>query len=58
MLEKGARGAEINRRMFETKSRSLMDLEQLAVGGVQYFYKGKCALFDRHTADDAGDGRQ
>ncbi len=44
MLEKGARGAEINRRMFETKSRSLMDLEQLAVGGVQYFYKGKCAL--------------
>ncbi len=44
MLEKGARGAEINRRMFETKSRSLMDLERLAVGGVQYFYRGRCAL--------------
>ena len=36
MLEKGARGAEINRRMFETKSRSLMDLESLAVSGVEY----------------------
>jgi phosphoesterase RecJ-like protein len=44
MLEKGARGAEINRRMFETKSRSLMDLESLAVSGVEYYYRGRCAL--------------
>lgn len=44
MLEAGARAAEINRLMFETKSRSRVAIERDVLGTVRYYFEGRCAL--------------
>lgn len=37
--------AEINRLMFETKSRARLELEKQALAGMQFYYGGKCSAF-------------
>ncbi|MBR5295265.1 MAG: bifunctional oligoribonuclease/PAP phosphatase NrnA [Clostridia bacterium] len=44
LMECGANAAEINVKMFETKTRTYAALERLALDGMQFFYDGKCAL--------------
>ncbi len=44
LMEAGASAAEINVKMFETKTRTYAALERLALDGMQFFYDGKCAL--------------
>lgn len=44
LMEAGAAAAEINVKMFETKTRTYAALERLALDGMQFFYDGKCAL--------------
>ncbi len=44
LMECGASAAEINVKMFETKTRTYAALERLALDGMQFFYDGKCAL--------------
>ncbi len=44
LMELGAAAAEINVRMFETKTRTYAALERLALDSMQFFYDGKCAL--------------
>ena len=44
LMEAGANAAEINVKMFETKTRTYAALERLALDGMQFFYDGKCAL--------------
>lgn len=44
MIECGADNARINTVMFETKTRTYVALEKLAVGGMRMFLDGKCAL--------------
>lgn len=44
MLEAGADAAGINRRMFETKSRSRIAIEKDVLNTVRYYFDGRCAL--------------
>lgn len=44
MIDRGAPAGEINRRMFETKTRALAAAEVAALSSMEYFYEGKCAL--------------
>ncbi len=44
LMEAGANAAEINVKMFETKTRTYAALERLALDGMEFFYDGKCAL--------------
>lgn len=44
LMELGAHAADINRRMFETTSRSRMELERMAVDSLEYEFDGQCAL--------------
>ncbi|MGN0571439.1 MAG: bifunctional oligoribonuclease/PAP phosphatase NrnA [Candidatus Fimenecus sp.] len=44
MLEAGANAAEINRVMFETKSRTYLKLEELVLKTLQMYFGGKCAV--------------
>ena len=44
MIECGADNVTINTVMFETKTRTYVALEKLAVGGMKMFLDGKCAL--------------
>ena len=44
LMECGASAADINVKMFETKTRTYAALERLALDGMQFFYDGKCAL--------------
>lgn len=43
-MDAGADAGEINRRMFECKSRVQMDAERLALDSMEYFCGGKCAM--------------
>lgn len=43
-MEMGADAGEINRRMFECKSRAQMDAERMILDGMEYFCGGKCAM--------------
>ncbi len=43
-IEAGARYAMINESMFDRKSRARMDLERLALAGMQYHFNGRCAV--------------
>ncbi len=43
-MEAGADAGEINRAMFECKSRAQMDAELLALNTMEYFCGGKCAM--------------
>lgn len=44
MLEAGADAGEINRVMFECKSRAQAEAERRALSGMEYFCQGKCAM--------------
>lgn len=44
MIECGADNVTINTVMFETKTRTYVALEKLAVGGMKMYLDGKCAL--------------
>ncbi len=44
LLEFGADAAEINRKMFETKSRARIEIERLALENIEYRCSGKCAV--------------
>lgn len=44
MMELGARAGEINRVMFETKTRTYIELEKLAMASLEFYYGGICAL--------------
>ena len=44
LIEAGARYAMINESMFDRKSRARMDLERLALAGMQYHFGGRCAV--------------
>lgn len=44
MLEAGADAAEINRVMFETKTRTYLKLEELVLKTLEMYFGGKCAL--------------
>ena len=44
LLEAGADAAEINRVMFETKTRTYLKLEELVLNNLQMYFDGKCAV--------------
>lgn len=44
VMEKGADYVTINRLMFETKTKSYLKLEQMAVSSIEYYFDGKCAI--------------
>ena len=44
LLERGADGAEINRVMFDTKSRGYVELERMALDSLRMYYGGRCAV--------------
>ncbi len=43
-IEAGADGAEINRAMWESKSRAQLEAERLILNGLEFFREGKCAM--------------
>ena len=43
LLEKGADAGEINRVMFETKSRARINIERMALDAMEFWYGGSCA---------------
>lgn len=43
LLEKGADAGEINRVMFETKSRARINIERMALDAMEFWYDGRCA---------------
>lgn len=43
-IDAGANAAQINRVMFETMTRSYMELERMAMDGIQFFCDEKCAV--------------
>lgn len=43
LLEKGAHAGEINRVMFETKSRARLNIERMALDAMEFWFGGKCA---------------
>lgn len=50
LMEKGADFAIVNRKMFETKTASYLQLEQMALGTVELHFGGKCAVM--HITQD------
>lgn len=44
LLEQGADTDNINRVMFETKSRAHLEMERLALEGMEFCFAGKCAI--------------
>lgn len=44
LVEKGAPNGEINRIVFETKTRQYVQLESLAMNSMKTYFDGKCAL--------------
>lgn len=44
MLEAGADGGEINRKMFESKSRRQVEAERRVLDTMEFFCEGKCAM--------------
>lgn len=44
LLECGARAAEINRAMFETKSRAAVELLKHVYGDMEFYHDGRCAV--------------
>lgn len=43
LLERGASAGEINRVMFETKSRARLDIERMALDAMEFWFGGQCA---------------
>lgn len=44
LLELGADAAEINRLMFDTKSRQRVEIERLALDSMRFYHDGRCAM--------------
>lgn len=44
MIEAGAENAKINTAMFETKTKTYVALERLALDGMKMYFDGKCAF--------------
>jgi phosphoesterase RecJ-like protein len=44
MIDSGAKSAYINKRMFETNSRSRLEIERSAMNSLEFFCEGKVAL--------------
>ena len=44
LMEKGIEVSQINSILFDTKLKSLIQLEGMIYRGIEYFYKGKCAI--------------
>lgn len=44
LIKAGANAAEINRQMFDTKTRSRTELERQVLDGMEFHFGGKCAL--------------
>ena len=44
LMEKGIDSGKINKLMFETKSKSFLELEMLARETLEYHFEGKCAI--------------
>ena len=44
LMDVGIRAAQINRAMFDTKSRARIELERLALAGMRFEWNGRCAL--------------
>ena len=44
MIESGAENAKINTAMFETKTKTYVALERLALDGMKMYFDGKCAF--------------
>ena len=43
-IDAGANAAQINRVMFETITRTYMELERMAMDGLRFFHGGRCAV--------------
>ena len=58
LLECGARAAEINRAMFETKSRAAVELLKHVYGDMEFFHDGRCAVLclTRALLEETGAG--
>ena len=46
LMEKGADAAEINRVMFDTKSRARLEMERLAMDTMEFFEDGRVAMME------------
>lgn len=44
LLELGADAAEINRLMFDTKSRQRVEIERMALDSMRFYHEGRCAM--------------
>lgn len=44
LLELGADAAEINRLMFDTKSRQRVEIERMALDSMRFYHDGRCAM--------------
>lgn len=44
LMETGVNAADINRLMFETKSRSRIELERMVLDTLEYYYNDRCAI--------------
>lgn len=44
MIDRGANAFEINKVMFDTKSRAKLSLEKVALESFEFFYHNKCAM--------------
>lgn len=44
MIDRGANAFEINKVMFDTKSRAKLSLEKVALESFEFFYDNKCAM--------------
>lgn len=64
LMETGIDSAEINRVMFDTKSRERLEMERLVLESISYYYDGRCAvayitqkmIAETGAADDDIDG--
>lgn len=46
MIEAGADYAEINRKLFDTKTKSRLLIEKEVIEGLQYYFDNKCAIIN------------
>lgn len=44
LMESGAQAADINTRMFETKTRARIELERMVLSNLEFYENGQCAL--------------
>lgn len=58
LMERGARAADINRVMFETKSRAAIELLKRVYSGMEFYHDGRCAVLclTRQLLEETGAG--